>query len=84
MRSFSLGILARWLFIHFVSFLSVLSLIFIHELFNLSLVDQRILYDQHFIPVKRADLPQAGEDQIEGESSPLLSSDGLPHTGSCM
>lgn len=30
--------------------------------------------------MKKTDFPQAGEEQIEGESSSLLSSDGLPST----
>lgn len=54
-------------------------MIFSHELqLHLSLVDQRIFYNQHFIPVKRADLPHAGEEQIEGDFSLLLLSDNLP------
>lgn len=74
---FSLGILTQWPFILLFCFLSQLPcLIFSHELpLHLSLVNQRILYNQQFIPVKGADLPHTGEEQLEGECSFLLLSD---------
>lgn len=54
----------------------ILSLIFSHELpLHLSLLNQKVLYNQQFIPVKGADLPHTGEEQLEGECSLLLLSD---------
>lgn len=66
---------------HFVSFLKYPVFDFNHKIqFQFSLADQRILYNQYFIPTKGANLPYTGEKQIEGDCSLLLLSDGLPNT----